>query len=445
MVRSASRASTPAGGVLRQEFDLSPQAPPPVAPPETEEPLSFWEQIYDVSEDQWASEDEKGYKVYLYEGPGGNGAPYIKRLTHPFDIEWVKENFGGGYYRATLNNPGGKIVASVRFAIEGESKRKPVQSVQNAPVAAQQPDNFSSLIQMMREEQAETRRLFREIVERQSNGGTPVAAAIDPTTMFRSMVEMFKEMLPQNREPQMNILDQLKTLKELSGPDMFTVLERCKTAGLIGGAGGDLMSQLNSVLEVAEKIGAGKGSGKSLGEAVIEKLPEILEAGGKAMDKYHTIEQTRLATARTIHAVQQRGVAIATPPPQPVAGQIQQPAPQQQTPMQTSGTGLEVETPSAAAAIADAERQDAFIKGKIVEMIANGDTGAEIIDFLDKIDKTICDRFAGASVEQIVYFFSTDPILKKAAGLPRFKAAITELVEELNAPDEEVEAAQKVN
>src|SRR4029077_7504277 len=121
--------------------------------------------------------------------------------------------------------------------------------------------------------------------------------------------------------------------------------------------------------------------GKSLGEAVIEKLPDILEAGGKAMEKYKAIENTRLQTARTVRDIQQRGATITPPPPQhpgvPQHTGVSPQAGQAPTFEATGGTGLDVEAPSPAAAdaIAEAERQDAFIKGKIVEMIHSGDSG----------------------------------------------------------------------
>src|SRR6185312_4824373 len=160
---------SPAEGILKQEISFPP--PPPIASSDPEEPLSFWEAVAQVGFEQWATDGEKGYKVYLFEGYGLKG-PYLAKIMEPIDIEWVKQNFGGGDYSATLNNPVGKIESSIRFSIDGEKRRKPVQSVQTSTAPPQQTDNFSSLIQMMREEQAETRRLFREMLERQ-NGGAP--------------------------------------------------------------------------------------------------------------------------------------------------------------------------------------------------------------------------------------------------------------------------------
>jgi len=440
---------------LRQEIDLSPlnPPPPPIGSAALEETLSFWEQICDVAEDQWATEDEKGFKVYLYEGPGGNGAPYIKRLTHPFDIEWVKENFGGGFYRATLNNPGGKIVASVRFAIEGESKRKSVQSVQNAPAAAQTTDGFQSqVLQILREGQERQERLLAQVLERDRNPA-PAPNAIDPNIALQGVVQIFSGLVARAAPPQMDLVQMFALVDRFKGPDLLEQIKAMKEAGLIpsssGGSGGSLVAQIRELKEAAEAVGIGSDKGKSLGEALIENGPKILEAGANIIERYKSVEETRLQTARTVQQIQQRGAAVVTPPPQPAAGQIpNQTAPQytvQPPPGQAAGTGLEVEAPSAAATIAQAEANDAFIKGKIVEMISNGDSGGDIIDFLDKIDREICNAFTGASVEQVILFFTNDPALKKAATLPRFKAVITEIVEELNAPDEQLETPTRLN
>jgi len=456
VVRSASRVSTPAEGVLSQEIKFTPTQPAENRDPE--EKPSFWEQIYAIPQDLWAYNGEKGYRIYLYEGPEGKRGPYLAMLTNPFDIEWVNQVYGGGHYQASLHDPAWKIVASIRFDIDGASKKKPPQNSQNSTAPAPATDNFQSqVLEIIRDGQRRQEEFMRSILDRDRNPAPAAAAvpAVDPNIMLRGVVDMFSGLLTkaQTPQPQMGLLEIVAIIEKFKGPDLLTVLTQAKAAGLIpaAGAGGDLVTQFRQLKEAAEVVGLGEGKGKGIGEALIEQGPAILEAGGKIIDRLQNVEATRLQTARTMREIQlqQRGTVVTPAPGAPPAGSPaansapQQYAPQVQPPA-PGATGLDVEAPSSANAIAEAERQDAFIKGKIVEAIANGDTGGEIIDFLDRIDKTICDHFSGASVEQIVYFFSADPILKKAASLPRFKAAITEMVEELNAPDE-VMPEQKVN
>lgn len=453
MVRSASRVSTPASNILRQEIDLSPSQPP-AGVILGSEPLSFWEQLCEVADGQWASDGEKGFKTYLYEGQSG---PYIALITQPFDIEWVKQNFGGGAYRAQLNDPSGKIVASQRFTIEGESKRKSPQSAQAAPASAQPvADSFQSqVLEILRESTRRQEQMMERIMDARGANTVPAAPTppIDPNIMLRGVVEMFSGLLTkaQAPQPQMGLLEMVALIEKFKGPGLIEQMKEMKEAGLIpanNGAQGDLKSQIESVLEIADKIGGGKG--KTLGEAVIEKLPDLLEAGGKAMDKYHAIETTRLATAREVRALQQGRGAALPPAPQPQAATVPQHAgvPPQHHPA-SPGMTLEVERPqpnlSAEAQLTAAQQQEAFVMSRVVEMIAGNSTGAEIVDFLDAVNRSICDSFQGATAEQIAAYCAEHPILRKAIHLPRFTAAIAELVEELNSSDEEAGKPPKVN
>ena len=462
MVRSASRSSTPAPNVLRQEIDLSPSQPS--AGPSEAETLTFWEHLWEVPENQWASETEKGFRVYLYDHDSP-GSKYLAVIFHPFDIEWIKQNYGGGRYRAQLNDSSGRIVSKEIFAIDGDSKRKPPQNAQNSTAPPQtQPDSVTSeIIRMMREEQNETRKLLRELMERNSNPtGTAPVPPIDPNIMLRGVVDMFSGLLTkaQAPQPQLGLLDMVALIEKFKGPDLLTVLTQAKEAGLIPGAsaGGNLVTQFRELKEAAEVVGLGEGKGKSWAETLIDKGPEIIEAGSKIVDKLQNVEATRLQTARTVHAIQQqqRGAVVTPPPGAPPAGApAANPAPPHYAPQHaqqviapTAGIGLDVEAPGSPAAadqIAEAERQLKFVKEKIVEMIAQGKDGGEIVDFLDNLDKTICDGFSGASVQQIIDVFSNDPILRKATALPRFKAAITEIVEELNGTDEQIEKPARPN
>jgi hypothetical protein len=423
-----------------------------------EEPLSFWEQVADIPDGQWARDGEKGFRAYLYEGQ--SGGKYLAVITQPFDVEWVRQEFGGGSYRAILNNPGGKIVSSERFTIEGESRRKPPQPA-HASGVPQPTDSFQSqVLEIVREGQRRQEEFLSRLVERISTPAAAVQAQIDPTTVFRSMVEMFKTMVPQ--QPQQSPLDLLQTvaaLDKLRGPDLLTVLTQAKAAGLIpaaGGAPGDLLSQITTLSTVAEKLGWSPANGKSWAETLIDKGPEILEAGSKIIDKVQTVEATKLETARTVHAIQQSGRPVITPPPgaapQPAAAAHVPPQMNPQPPPPAAGSDLEVESPTprpqagSPQAQAEAEARDAFVKDKVVELIASNASGAEIVDFLDTIDPRICNQFTGYSAAQIGIWFANDAVLKKAVTLPRFKAAIAEMVEEINSNgEEEIETPSQVN
>jgi hypothetical protein len=438
---------------LKQEISFpNPQSAEPRDPAE---PLSFWERVCEVEPDQWATETDKGYKVYLFEGHGLKG-PYLAKLIEPFDIEWVKQNFGGGDYSATLNGPGGKIEASIRFSIDGEKLRKPPQNAQSAPAAAHSAgDNFQTeMLRIMREEQQETRRLLREAIDRGGNHGG-AGAGVDPMSMFNGMVTTFTTMMrtmqPATPAPAqaMGITEILAIADKLRGPDLLEVLGRAKTAGIIGGGGGgngDLLSQVTQLKEVAETLGFSKGEGQSWAQTLIEKGPEILRAGSELIDKYKGVEDTRLATARTVLAVQQnRGPVVPPPPGAPPAAVPQHASPAPPPPGPAAGSVLEVEPPTRQP-VADqveqmaavAEQQLAFIKGEIVKRISAGHTGEQIVDWLDSLDPQICDGFRGFTVEALTMVFTADPLLETATKLQRFPAVMAEIVDYLKSDTDEV-------
>ena len=377
MARSASRVSTPAGGVLRQEIDLTPPLPPRADSLNPETPLSFWEEVAAVSENDWATEEEKGYKSYLYEGPQGSGN-FLRKITHPFDIEWVKETFGGGYYRATLNDPGGKIVASIRFSIDGESKRKPPQNA-TAPAAPPSVDHFpSQVLQILERQSQRTEALLQQLIER-DRAPVPAAAmpVVDPNIVLRGVVDMFTGVLSKAQGPQMNILEMFTLMEKMRGPDLLQVLTQAKAAGLIpaSSGNGDLMSQLTALSAVAEKLGWQQGGGRTIGEVLVEKLPEIADGAGKLLDRYHSLEQTRLATAQTVRDIQMRGGGQVLPPqsnPAPLPAGAR-PAATMNAPAPTAGVGLEVEPVTQGQVVAEMSEQELnAVKMDVVRAVAQG-------------------------------------------------------------------------
>jgi hypothetical protein len=419
---------------LSQEIKFTPS--PSDIQRDSEAPPSFWEELFRIDENEWGAEDQKGYKVYLYDNEARG--KYLAVIYQPFDIEWVRQNYGGGSYKAMLNDPSGKIVCREIFAIDGESKRKPPQSVQNSPsVAHPATDSFQSqVLEIIRQGQERQERFLERFMQRQDNPGV-AAASLDPTRQFESMVTLFttlmgKLMPAQPQQQPMNIMEIIAVAEKLRGPDLLEVLSKAKTAGIIGGAaaGGDLLTQVAQLKEVAEAIGFSPGEGKSWAQTLIEKGPEILEAGAKLIDKYKTVEDTRLATARTMHTMQQQRGATVVPPLPPAA----------------PGRGIDVEPVGAPAGeptpqmIADADRQLTMIKTKIVELMSKGRNGVDIVAFLDDIDEQICAGFEGMTPQELELVFTSDPLLQKATLLPNFKQVIAQIVEELNSGgDQELE------
>jgi hypothetical protein len=454
VAKVGGRAATAAPGVLRQEFSLTP---PNSSPSENdpEEKLSFWEHLAAVPDNAWASEGEKGYKVYLYDEEQGKGSKYLELITQPFDIEWLRQNHGGGTYRAQLNDPAGRIVAKQIFSINGESKRKPPTSVQNAPAVAVPVDSFqTSVLNMIQEGQRRQEALIERLMDRDRGYGhnaPPAPPAVDPmalmTPVLQGVVSVFTSMIPKPSSP----LDDLLKLKQLMGEqrDVFAELTKFKELGLIGGAGGngDLLKQLEVVMAVAEKIGIGGGGGKSVLEVIADKGPEMLGKIVTGIGEYRALEEARMKTATavaTLQANQPRAPQTAAPtqaqlPPQPG------PAAAQAPPAPVAGV-LQVDpimvAPGGAAAVAEVtEAQVNAMKAEIVQIIAQGVSGQDLFGYLRIKAPAFLNGMlrlneAGevigvVTVDELALYCSMDPVLQHAAQFPQYKQVLTELLEEV--------------
>lgn len=462
MPKSVARANSVApgaSGVLTQSISLTPQ----VDPPSTDERPSFWEALYLVPENDWyvrpefeADEGKKGFKVYIYDTAAGG--KYLALLTHPVDIEWVRQNLGGGSYRATLNDPSGKITASDRFSIDGESKRKPVTNVQNAPAAAVSSiDVFQSqVLSILQEGQRKQEALIERLMDRDrgySHGTPQTPASMNPMEILipvlSGVVGMFQNMIPKP----VNAIDEMLKFKQLMGEpkDIFSELSKLKELGLVGGGAvnagnGDLLKQLEVITLVAEKFGIGGGGNKSLVESLVEKGPEMLGQVVKGIAEYNSLEQKRLETAKTVLAVQQNARVQQPAQPSPQAlpqtrASVSSPNVNQQ-PGALDVQPIDVPPGAPAAEAAEiTEGQINQIKVEIVQAISQGINGADLFGYLKmKLPmflQGMCKMDASGkvigivSVDELAFFCASDSILSQAVNLPRYKGVLAELLEEV--------------
>jgi hypothetical protein len=448
-VRRSGHAASSAPGVLRQEFSLQPPPQEPAEDPAG--PASFWQQVYDVPEEDWwdGVHGNKGARVYLYNDQPG--APYIAVVREPFDIDWVRETYGGGRYKALLNDASGKIKAQIKFSIEGESRKKPPQSVGVAQPAAQDP--LTALVEMFREEQRETRALVREFMSRERNGNGGNAAEIQMQllpTIVGGVVKMFTEGMPRPGDP---LEMALKLQALMKPPDMLSVLKDAKAAGLIPDvtSGGSMLEQLSGIMAVAEKLGftqSAAAGGKSWAEMLIDKGPDILKVFSDGIKNYRELEEKRLETAKFIAAQQPHRQPVITPPPagQPAPAARPAPGPQPAAAApQPSAAPLQVEPiGSAAPAQAVAELSEAQInqiKASIVQAIGSGASGVDIFGFLrlqfPAFLNGMCifdnhQQVTGVvTVDQLAQFCAMDPVLSQAAQYPNFRDVLHDLLAEV--------------
>ncbi|MBZ5532618.1 MAG: hypothetical protein LAO20_14390 [Acidobacteriia bacterium] len=430
----ATRTNAPAqrGGVLHQSISLTPDAAAAAGDPAQDSAPTFWERIYAIKPEEWAN-----YFCYLYRGRGGAS---LAKLTHPFDADWVKQQYGGGDYRALLNDQNYKMVASHSFSIEGPPKPSPVEAQTAAPAAAPNDAFQAQVLELIRESNRQTQDLVREVLRDRQQPAGYAAGAVDPNIALKGVIEMLVATMPKQQDP-LALLVQLKTLMPTQ-TDPLDFLVKLKTAGLIpdGAAGGTLLEQIEKITEVASKLGLSATGSKSLGEILLEKGPDILAGIGTVVDKYKGVENTRLEAAKTIREVQRNaappGVAHTTATPAGPAAPPAIAAP--------PSSALDVEpigTPGAPTSPVTTENmmtEADLVKSKIVKAIANGAGGGDIVSFIGVMDEALLDTFRGVSAADLEMFCNMDPILKQATQLPRFKECVQEIVEVLQ--EEEVEA-----
>lgn len=433
------RGAAAPGQVLKQTITLEPAADTPGAQPESAP--SFWEKVFSIDPDDWSK-----YFIYLYRGRGAN----LEKIAHPIDVDWVKQKYGGGDFRAILQDERHRIVAAHSFSIEGPPKLAAPEAQTSAPAAAAGMDSFqSSVLEIIREGQKETRELVREMMQRDRNPAPAASSEANPIVL-KGVVDMFTAMMPKQTDP-LELLVKLQTLtKPAEQMDVLTLVGKLKEAGLIpaapaAGGSGDLMGQLDSMLAVAEKLGARGGKDPSIMSILAEKAPEIMNKVGDIVSGWSRIAEANKMAEQYKYA---SATAIARPTGAEVVGtQPALPSDPRSVAMPTHvppGATLDVEpinagtaAPGAAAPMDELDR----MKARIVRAIATNATGADIVSFLSIFDEQLVDTFAGVNAEQLEAFFTADPILQGATKMPRFKECMLEIVEDLEdlgAPETQV-------
>ncbi len=461
MARPARTSQSSSPGVLSQTISLQPADDPADHP----DKLSFWEAVSAVPEHQWWSGDprgEKGYKVYLYrDNPRSNtqGSGYKLLITEPFDVEFVKQRLGGWDYRAMLTDPSGKMTSYTKFSIDAPPKDTEGTAAPAAP-AAPAIDTFQA--QVLNLIEAQNRRieaLMDRMMDRpRSHGGLSLADSPEALPiMLKGVVEMFTGMVPKQSDP-LELMVKLQALMPKQ-PDLFSMLAQAKELGLLPAGDGDLMSKLNGMLAIAEKLGykAGGTRAPGLTEILAEKAPELIDGVGKIVDKVSDLQEKKLQTARTMRAIQanmphapgapsapgQHVVIGAAPggahPVPPGPGAPAAPGPQA-----PSLSALDTE-PVGTPGPAGAPSNDDLLRQKIVSCIARGVHGGDIVGFMEVEAPQVVEMCEGAPRQAIEAFFANDPILCAATKSPNYQRCITEMMECLNGPEEDTDGKEGLN
>ena len=388
--RAVNTRSTP---IIRQQIEMPEREAAPVPTPD-EKSAAFWERIAEITPEQWGTE----YICYLYrDAPRANtkGPGYVQVLQHAFDIEWVRQEYGGYDYRALLNHrPSGKIEASVSFSIDAPSRRSESQpsTANPQPASANGDAGFQSqVLAAIRESNSQTQALLLRLVE---NRGGPPSADLQATALD-GIVTMLTKQVPEGRDP----LALIKDLKSLmpEPPDMLTLLGKAKelfATSAPPAQTGNMVEQLNSFLEIADKLGGIGGAGRrsvaaTIVDKVAEHIPQLVEGVKDIAAKWAKVAELNNVSAQYRYAAaaaiaQRPGALSPGAPPQTIV----QPVPQfQSAPVPQPGvSALDVEPVGASPDTQVAGQPGeqildllAVIKDRIVASIAKGEEGGVIV------------------------------------------------------------------
>jgi hypothetical protein len=461
-VRNAPAVDTPQVVI---NTTLPPQAE---ETPEKKEKPNFWNYIAQLSPAEW-----NHHTIYLYRTKPLTGMKakerYLDVFAQPFTVDDIRKRFGGEEFRAMLVREN-KIVANEEFAIEAPPKYDMTREVPLGNTAAQTAasDAVTQKVvdQFLGERRGENdmfgeahRKSLDILADGYRQAVAAVAEAPKPNGGTNSD-DLFKALI-------------LKMLDRNPMKEMMEALAFAREMGLIPKAGEAVssvtaLSQLKDVVSIVKDLGGemGMGGGRRSGgiaEVIMDKAPELIEKGVEALGKYAEIKQRDnealqiKANAATSIAAINRG---APPPAQPqiptaMPSGIPQPQITPVAPSINSGRnagagGLDLEpiapgAPPVGTGITAEEVVHAenilynFLRGRVVQLIALGRDGAEVVEFVENYDENTFKLLENANPEALEKFFSEDPILRTAMALPRwpqfFAEACADLYEETVAAE----------
>jgi len=437
IARNTSQAPKPA--VIHQTIEVP--ATPAVEEQETKEARpDFWTYMHTLTPEEW-----KDHIVYLTrEQPKYNiaagGGGYLTKFVQPFDLEDVKQLYGG-YEFSYIMNKGRKIVYSGNFRIEAPPRIDPQR--ESVP-AGDQSNIAQQFISMLREELGRMR-------ESLANGGDDAGAG-----------EKAIEMLSKASDKAMDVI--LKQVPDAGkgnagGGDqgIIATIKILKELGLIGQPQPaiDPMKQLEMMLSIFSKIdeirGNGGGGGgrrsshwwdSSLAEKAVDAIPGLLDTFKETREANMRIASDRARASDNLRAI---GRQPAAPAPgaqpaataQPATAEIRSSSGLHTVPLERGDVGAYAvpdTQPDAAVPetviVETIDRNtpafDNFLKQGIVEAIYRGDHGEPIVDFLDVAKPGFSNVLVQYAPEQLTAFFGRDPILQAAVKHPNWLVVLEE-------------------
>ena len=417
-----------------------------------------------------ASDEDLGIaNVRVYRYDAGTPGIFLVKLdpAQRIDEHWIGEKFGGGTYGVKVYVKPGRsgFDRGVRIdpRLYGAAKLEPLSTSANgngAAAAAPPPANDGALNRLADILERQNERFERMWDQR---GAAAAPAAPDPIAQegfkiaLGAIGEAMKTGLAMVARPPAEAgsldkdLERLKALRELLPAP----------AAATAAAPGDMLDQvtkLGALIELVEKIRGNGGGGGDWKQALVEKgldhIPELVDFG-KTLVTGRTKEAEELrkreeARQRSLAAIQQintaRGAApIPGIPPVAPEAAGEPVSPLHVVPINSNGAAPAPEVvPSEVIPPEQAQEQatmiQEFFKRRIVQLIAEGDEPAAVLDFIDRADPSLGALLTRASEKQIRQFLAADPVLAEITRLPHYEAFLRGLLSEMASEESAAEA-----
>lgn len=390
-------------------------------------------------------EEAREYLGYIYRLAPEKSDGHIGKFEIPFDLDFVRENFGGGEYKIWVKK-GSHIKRTSIYKIIGAPKTE-VPATTARSVGA--TDVRSEIVQIIQE----------------LNRSNPQGMTADlMKAAFLNALDIQKTAANNNQPLKLSELTQamrdLHVMNNGGGSasggffdnpllkDFFTALIPIGI-GLISKfltPADPLQSitQMSSLITAARQLGdgsAGSVAKEDLANVIVKNGPGLLAEGSKFLAELRAAATIRMQTqaleqSRTIPVVA-ANPALHTPPAPQAVPVVHAATPQPHIP-----------TPAAAsvnAAVEDGAPTPQYILRQVKGMIERGESAGFVLDYLDENLPQIIDNMRMASPEQLKEVIASDPILGSIVNHANFEKFFAEFIKLLHEKPAEVPNAPLPN
>lgn len=458
-----------------------PETPPPAAAPAPANPIPLspdagprrakdldgFDYLASLTPGEW---DER--IVYLYRQEPNviksdeRSKKFIAKISHNFDEEWVRDQFGGGRFLAIIKNQrngSGDAERKFSFEIEGAPRLQADERYRDGATPAQpgapapgapapfDPGAFAREVAEIISDARAGRDVDEDAIARitatmqQANGAAIELVKNAAMNQAGSM----------SGNPLVDKLIEATVMRVRDGgggaggvKDLLSLIAVMKELGFAGGAQQSPFAVLRELkdglgIDIAGMMkGGGKGDWRS---TLAENAPSLIEGAVQILDKYAALQRQNFEIALTTH--RQRAADARVVPPAPPALGAPPPASAAAAAAGDSPLppGFGVQSPAPAAAPAPANDFDLDkLRQLILRQFRSDRAGDFVADLMMELwpeQIPIFRAFLGdpkALIEQA----KSDPVLAEIAVDPEFPQFVFELAKELAGEDPEGESPE---